>query len=79
MHTVLGFTLLLMLRVDAAMHHLLVPSYNASAIYTFQLDDETDQLTLLHNNTATAGGAWIALDVRFVFSSHESGTRIHEF
>lgn len=74
MHTVLGFTLLLMLRVDAAMHHLLVPSYNASAIYTFQLDDETDQLTLLHNNTATAGGAWIALDESRKFAYHTAWT-----
>ena len=79
MLTVLGLTLLLMLRVDAAMHHLLVPSYNASAIYTFQLDDKPDRLTLLHNNTATAGGAWIALDVRFGLSIYESGTRIYEF
>ncbi|OCL01207.1 putative carboxy-cis,cis-muconate cyclase, partial [Glonium stellatum] len=43
-------------------HHLFVGTFNTTALYTLEFNDETHTLNTIFNNTATAPHQWITLD-----------------
>ena len=67
MHFVFGLTCVWAAVVEAALHHILVPSKLRNIIYALEFNDETESISLAKESNTLTNIPSIAVDVSFPF------------